>query len=77
MYSIVINYITNVIAENYQQSILGDVNGDEVVNVQDIILIVNMVLANNNDPSSDINADGIVNILDVVQLVGIILNFDI
>ena len=68
------NYITNIIAENYQQSILGDVNGDEVVNVQDIILIVNMILDNNNDSSGDVNTDGIVNILDVVQIVNIILD---
>ena len=68
------NYISDLIAENYEQSILGDVNGDQVVNVQDIILIVNMVLANDNNSSGDINADGIVNILDVVQIVNIILN---
>ena len=68
------NYISNLIGENYQQSILGDVNGDEVVNVQDIILIVNMVLVGNNDSTGDINADGIVNILDVVQIVNIILS---
>ena len=67
------NYITNVIAENYQQSILGDINGDQVVNIQDIILIINMVLAGSNDSSGDVNADGTVNILDIVQLVNIIL----
>jgi len=67
------NYITNVIAENYQQSILGDLNGDEVVNIQDIILLLNMILDNNNDSSGDINADGVVNILDIVQIVNIIL----
>ena len=68
------NYIRNILEEYYEQSILGDVNGDEVINVQDIILIVNMILANNNDSSGDINADGIVNILDVVQIINIILD---
>ena len=67
------NYITNVIAENYQQSILGDLNSDEVVNIQDIILIINMVLAGSNDSLGDVNADGTVNILDIVQMVNIIL----
>ena len=67
------NYITNIIAENYQQSVAGDVNGDQVVNIQDIILIINMILTNDNDSAGDINADGIVNILDVVQIVNIIL----
>ena len=68
------NYISDLIAENYEQSILGDINGDQIVNVQDIILIVNMVLGNDNNPSGDLNADGIVNILDIVQVVNIILN---
>ena len=67
------NYILNIIAENYQQSILGDLNGDEVVNIQDIILLLNMILDNNNDSSGDINADGVINVLDIVQIVNIIL----
>ena len=67
------NYITNVISENYQQSILGDVNGDDVINVQDIILVVNMILSSDNSSSGDINSDGIVNVLDIVQLVNLIL----
>jgi len=67
------NYILNIIAENYQQSVLGDLNGDEVVNIQDIILLLNMILDDDNDSSGDINADGAVNILDIVQIVNIIL----
>ena len=67
------NYILNIIEENYQQSILGDLNGDGAVNIQDIILLLNMILDNNNDSSGDINADGYINILDVVQLVSFIL----
>ena len=55
--------------------IVGDINGDDVVNVLDVVSLVNMVLdsetANN---SGDINSDGIVNVLDIVLLVNIILN---
>ena len=68
------NYITNVIAENYQQSILGDVNGDGAVNIQDIILILNMILDSSYESNGDVNSDGIINILDVVQIVNIILS---
>ena len=57
-----------------EDNILGDLNGDEIVNVLDIVQIVNLVLANEYDENSDLNGDGIVNILDVVQLVNIILN---
>ena len=67
------SYITDVIAENYQQSIVGDVNSDGTINVQDIILVVNMILSSDTSSSGDINSDGIVNVLDIVQLVNLIL----
>ena len=54
--------------------ILGDINDDAVVNVQDIIILVNMILAGQTDSSGDLNSDGLVNILDVVQVVNIILS---
>ena len=67
------NYISNIISENYEQTILGDINGDEVVNIQDIILIMNMILSQNAEDGADLNADNNVDILDVVLLVNIIL----
>ena len=67
------NYISNIISENYEQTILGDLNGDEVVNIQDIILIMNMILSQNAEDGADLNADNNVDILDVVLLVNIIL----
>jgi len=68
------DYLYDLIVQNYPaQSVLGDVNGDQVVNIQDIILIINMVLAGSNDSLGDVNADGTVNILDIVQIVNIIL----
>jgi len=68
------NYITDVIAQNYEQSILlGDINDDQLINIQDIILTINLILANEHNESADLNSDGIVNILDIVQLVNIIL----
>jgi len=67
------NYILGILEDNYEQSILGDINGDSIVNVQDIILLVNNILNGNDDSSSDINSDGIINILDIVQIINIIL----
>ena len=52
----------------------GDVNGDTLVNVQDVILMVNLILTNQYDSSADLNTDNIVNVQDVVRLVNIILN---
>ncbi len=68
------NYIIGVIEENYQQSIVGDVNGDSVVNVQDIIVLVNIILNGGDEDNADVNLDGIINILDVVQIINIILS---
>ena len=55
-------------------TITGDVNGDNLLNVQDVILIVNLVLANEFDYSADLNGDAQINIQDIVLLVNIILN---
>jgi hypothetical protein len=53
--------------------ILGDVNGDDAVNVIDVVSIVNHVLANTVDPCADLSGDGMINVIDIVQLVNIIL----
>ena len=64
-------YLTNI---ECAASIEGDVNGDSLVNVQDIIVTVNFILANDYDSNADQNSDGSVNILDIVQIVNIILS---
>ena len=56
-------------------SILGDINGDQNLNVLDVILVVNMALGNTEaDLNGDMNSDGMINVLDVVLLVNIILS---
>lgn len=55
-------------------SLLGDINEDEVLNVQDIILIVNFVLTNFYNDNADLNSDGTINVLDIIDLINIILN---
>ena len=55
-------------------SVVGDINGDTLVNVQDVVLIVNLVLSAGYDSSADLNSDNIVNVLDIVQVVNIILD---
>ena len=54
--------------------LIGDINQDAFVNVQDIVLIVSLVLNNNYNNVADFNFDGVIDVLDVVQLVNIILN---
>ena len=54
--------------------IQGDINGDEIINIIDVISIVNLIM--NSNPYNliaDMNNDNIINILDVLQLVSAIL----
>jgi len=53
---------------------LGDVNCDGEINVLDVVLMVNMILADEYDEIADINEDGVLNVLDVVILVNLILD---
>ena len=50
----------------------GDVNGDQLVNVMDIITLVNFFVGLNPHPfcleNADANADGVINVLDAIQI---------
>ena len=56
-------------------SLLGDTNGDSIINVLDVIIMVNMILgeADIDLNTADINGDGLVNVSDVVLLINTIL----
>ena len=59
------------------EGLLGDVNGDKLVNIADVVQLVEHIL-NVDNPSfiidnADINYDNAINIADVIQLVNIIL----
>ena len=56
-------------------NIIGDINGDTLINVVDVVQLVNMALGEQTPNLSvgDINQDGIINVLDIVQIVSIIL----
>ena len=51
----------------------GDLNGDGMINVLDIITLVNMILDDEYNSIADLNEDGQVNILDVVIIVNWVL----
>jgi len=58
---------------NSTVELLGDINGDGVVNMADLISLINIVLSNGTNDRADINGDEEVNILDVVKLLNVIL----
>ena len=68
-----VQFYTNL--ECYE-NILGDLNNDYIVNVLDIIVIVNYILAPSINQTSnlDINNDNDINVIDVLELINIILN---
>jgi hypothetical protein len=61
----------------FQNELIGavvDLNGDGLLDILDIIIIVSMILEGEDDLSADVNGDGALNILDVVMCIDIILN---
>ena len=66
------DYLTNLECE---QSLLGDLNYDLIINIQDVVLAVNLVLTSSGyNSSADLNSDNIVNVQDIILLINIILN---
>lgn len=68
-----IHIVTN---EDEKEHIIGDVNGDRFLNVEDIVSLVSYILgifpSIYNEKTVDLNDDGVVNAADVVKLVNII-----
>ena len=59
--------------------LLGDINSDTIINVQDVVLLINFILgtiepSDDQNTAGDINIDGIINVQDVVILINIILS---
>ena len=69
-YNQVYNTILDLLPED---ALMGDTNGDGILNVLDVVAMVNLVLSGGYDEIADLNSDGTLNVLDVVLLVGIIL----
>jgi hypothetical protein len=53
--------------------ILGDLNGDLLINVLDVVIIINDIINNEYNASADLNLDDNINVLDVILLVNIII----
>lgn len=63
--------------ETHDDFLLGDVNGDGVVNVADVTSLVNYVLGGGSDIDirvADFTGDGVVNVADVTALIAYVLN---
>lgn len=54
-------------------AVQGDLNGDDEIDVTDVVELIDMVLAGIYDPAGDINGDGEVDVTDVVELTDMVL----
>ena len=81
-YSANLNISSNASAEvsfpillmSSSSNITGDINGDSLVNVIDVVQLVSIALGESSETSSaDLNDDGVINVLDVIFLVNIVL----
>ena len=64
--------------EQDSQLLPGDVNGDAIVNILDIVMVANYTLGqaeftDEQAQAADLNQDGTINILDIVQIINIVL----
>jgi hypothetical protein len=61
--------------ENYVTCILGDLNGDGILDISDIIIMIDMVLGNQpfDVQCGDMNGDGIMDISDIILLIQTVL----
>jgi subtilisin family serine protease len=61
--------------ENYVTCILGDLNGDGILDISDIIIMIDMVLGNQpfDVQCGDMNGDGILDISDIILLIQTVL----
>ena len=57
--------------------LLGDINNDININIQDVIQVVNLILNQEYNNIADMNNDQIINVIDVIQIIDIILNGEI
>ena len=68
------NYILGILEDNYITSILGDINSDNILNISDLIILADFILADIYDENGDMNSDGGLNIQDITLLLNSILN---
>ena len=74
-----VNYSANEVIRIDYNTLIGDINQDETLNILDVIALVNSILedeelTNQQLIIADQNLDGLINILDVISLVNTIIS---
>ena len=68
------------ISNEVDSALPGDINGDNSVNIQDIVFLINFILGveepnNEQYSAADLNNDGDLNIQDIILIINIILGW--
>ncbi len=71
--SIDLTKIKFVTKDDYYHSTDGDVNGDGVVDVTDVNMVINIILTDGSNDAADVNDDGVIDVTDVNAIINIIL----
>ena len=53
--------------------LLGDINGDQILDILDIVIMISTILNNEYSIVADVNEDGSVNVLDVIVMINILV----
>jgi len=68
-----VDFLINAVICPYPPYVCGDCNGDNVLNVSDVVYLINHLFIGGPHPdplcTGDVNADGLVNVTDVVYLI--------
>lgn len=66
-------YILDILEEHYNQVMIGDINGDNILNILDIVILIDFILADIYNEIGDMNSDGGLNIQDIILILNSIL----
>ena len=59
---------------NIEEDLLGDINVDGGINIQDVLLIVELILNDDYDINGDMDNNNELNLFDVLLIINIILD---
>ena len=69
------NKLWGAINDQFNPILVGDLNLDQEINIQDVIIIINEIVSlSPYNPSADFNSDYMINVLDVLGIIHVILN---
>ena len=66
-------YILDILEEHYNQVMLGDINGDNILNILDIVILIDFILTDIYNEIGDMNSDGALNIQDIILILNSII----